>query len=298
MLLESLPDTMKESNQGYASALQWVGMEAIAMPIVLPDNGNETAKLTASCDVFVSLDNPDAKGIHMSRLYGLINQLNAFELNQHHVENLLNDIITSQQGNSDNAKLVVRFSWVFNKKSLLSGGSGFQAYDIVVNSELTANGCNTVMSIDIPYSSTCPCSASLSRQLLGQRVDDVFSEDMVSKEAIVAWLQSQEGSVATPHSQRSFAYLNLDIGGHEWPALTPLILMVEECLSTPLQTAVKRQDEQEFARLNATHLMFCEDAARRIKLLLETMPKVKNYWFKVEHKESVHAHNAVVIDKK
>lgn len=298
MLLESLPDTMKESNQGYSSALQWVGMEGIAMPMLIPADADKTAQVTASCDVFVSLDNPDAKGIHMSRLYELINQLNAFELNQRHVENLLDDIIASQQGNSDNAKLVVRFSWVFNKKSLLSGGSGFQAYDVVINSELTGKGYNTTLSIDIPYSSTCPCSASLSRQLLGQKVNEVFNEDMISKESVVSWLQSQSGSVATPHSQRSFAYLNLDIGGHEWPALTPLILTVEECLSTPLQTAVKRQDEQEFARLNATNLMFCEDAARRIKLLLETMPNVKDYWFKVEHQESLHAHNAVVIDRK
>lgn len=289
---------MKESNQGYSSALQWVGMEGIAIPILLPGDGDKTVQVSASCDVFVSLDNPDAKGIHMSRLYRLINQLNAFEFNQSHVENLLNDIVVSQQGNSDNAKLVVSFSWLFNKSSLLSGGSGFQAYDVVVNSELTASGFNTVISIDIPYSSTCPCSASLSRQMLGQRVEEVFSEDMISKKSIVSWLQSQSGSVATPHSQRSFAYLNLDIGEHQWPALTPLILTAEECLSTPLQTAVKRQDEQEFARLNATNLMFCEDAARRIKSLLETMPNVKDYWFKVEHQESLHAHNAVVIDRK
>ena len=65
-----------------------------------------------------------------------------------------------------------------------------------------------------------------------------------------------------------------------------------------MQTAVKRQDEQEFARLNGSNLMFCEDTARRIKSYLETMPNVTDYWFKVEHQESLHAHNAVVIDYK
>jgi glyoxylate/hydroxypyruvate reductase A len=34
-----------------------------------------------------------------------------------------------------------------------------------------------------------------------------------------------------------------------------------------VQTAVKREDEQEFARLNAQHPMYCEDAARRLKPL-------------------------------
>jgi GTP cyclohydrolase I len=44
--------------------------------------------------------------------------------------------------------------------------------------------------------------------------------------------------------------------------------------------------------------MFCEDAARRIKGGLERMHFVEDYWFKVEHQESLHAHNAVVIDAK
>jgi len=44
--------------------------------------------------------------------------------------------------------------------------------------------------------------------------------------------------------------------------------------------------------------MFCEDAARRIKSTLEQAEFINNYWFKVEHQESLHAHNAVVIDQK
>lgn len=65
-----------------------------------------------------------------------------------------------------------------------------------------------------------------------------------------------------------------------------------------MQTAVKREDEQQFTKLNAENLMFCEDAVRRIKGKLEQMPQVTDYWFKVEHQESLHAHNAVVIDQK
>ncbi|WP_197469074.1 GTP cyclohydrolase, FolE2/MptA family, partial [Oleiphilus sp. HI0125] len=45
-------------------------------------------------------------------------------------------------------------------------------------------------------------------------------------------------------------------------------------------------------------LMFCEDAARRLKDSLEHMNGVVDYWFKVEHQESLHAHNAVAIDYK
>ena len=37
---------------------------------------------------------------------------------------------------------------------------------------------------------------------------------------------------------------------------------MEAALGTPVQTAVKREDEQAFARLNGRNLMFCEDAPR------------------------------------
>ena len=112
------------------------------------------------------------------------------------------------------------------------------------------------------------------------------------------WVESEAGSVATPHSQRSYVYLKLDMGDNPWPDLPTLIFQLEGVIGTPVQTAVKRRDEQEFARLNAENLMFCEDAARRIKYSLEQMSFVTDYWFKVEHQESLHAHNAVVIDRK
>ncbi len=44
--------------------------------------------------------------------------------------------------------------------------------------------------------------------------------------------------------------------------------------------------------------MFCEDAARHIKQALNTLPDIQDFWFKVEHQESLHAHNAVAIATK
>ena len=59
-----------------------------------------------------------------------------------------------------------------------------------------------------------------------------------------------------------------------------------------------REDEQAFAALNAKNLLFCEDAARRLKQCFETMPSIADYQFKVEHQESLHGHNAVVHESK
>ena len=73
-----------------------------------------------------------------------------------------------------------------------------------------------------------------------------------------------------------------------------LIDIVENTLKTPVQAAVKREDEQEFARLNGQNLMFCEDAARKIKAILER-DKYADYWLQINHYESLHAHDAVAI---
>ena len=115
---------------------------------------------------------------------------------------------------------------------------------------------------------------------------------------MVKWLTSGKAGLATPHNQRSYVYIKLEVIQDCWRNLDELIFEIEEVIGTPVQTAVKREDEQEFAKLNGNNLMFCEDAARRLKKFLEDLSYVTDYWFKVEHQESLHAHNAVVIDQK
>jgi len=60
-----------------------------------------------------------------------------------------------------------------------------------------------------------------------------------------------------------------------------------------VQTAVKREDEQAFARANADNLMFCEDAARRVAAVVATSDRVARFDVTVSHFESLHAHDAV-----
>lgn len=154
------------------------------------------------------------------------------------------------------------------------------------------------LGLSIPYSSTCPCSAALSRQALSDVIACKFTDDTIDKNTLLNWLSSEQGSIATPHSQRSFAYIHMQMQGHTLGYISDLITEFEAVIATAVQTAVKREDEQAFAKLNAENLLFCEDAARRIKQALQHKPRLLGYWFKVEHQESLHAHNAVVVDYK
>ena len=65
-----------------------------------------------------------------------------------------------------------------------------------------------------------------------------------------------------------------------------------------MQTAVKREDEQAFARLNGQNLMFCEDAARRMQKALDADERISDFWVRASHFESLHAHNAVAVATK
>lgn len=294
-----LPDVASHDTSPSALPLDWVGMEAIALPFAVPDGEGQSVPVTAMADSFVSLDAPDSKGIHMSRLYlQLKDRLAHKTLSSELLTGLLQDMVVSQEGISQNAKVRLTFDLPLEKPALLSGETGIQAYTVALTASLVRDALTQELALTIPYSSTCPCSAALSRQAIATAINNNFDTETIDKGDLLAWLQSEAGSVATPHSQRSFAYINLTFADGIHPDIAALIWHFEAVMGTPVQTAVKRQDEQAFAKLNAQNLMFCEDAARRLKNALEAMPEVHDYAFKVEHQESLHAHNAVAMDRK
>ena len=151
------------------------------------------------------------------------------------------------------------------------------------------------LSFSVEYSSTCPASAALSRQANAERfAADFAAAPPPSAGAVSDWLASERGMAATPHAQRSEAKVKVELRPQfdELP-LVALVDALEASLGTPVQTAVKREDEQAFAMLNAANLMFCEDAARRVASVLSADPRIERYEATVSHFESLHPHDAV-----
>jgi GTP cyclohydrolase I len=134
----------------------------------------------------------------------------------------------------------------------------------------------------------------LARQLIQKQFVEDFPGAHVESAAILEWLGTTEGIVATPHSQRSTAEIHMQLNefAKEFPTLQ-LIDQAEAALGTAVQTAVKRADEQAFALANGQNLMFCEDAARRLHRTLKRNPALNGFTLKVVHAESLHAHDAV-----
>ncbi len=293
----SMPDIASASRPKASGLLDWVGMSEIEVPLSIPTRSGIVTHSVAKAQAYVNLINPEAKGIHMSRLYLLLDEMCSQTLTAVSLRDILGRFLESHEGLSDQAYVDFRFDFLTRRPALKSEFSGWKAYPARIIAFEDPNGFHFELKVEIPYSSTCPCSAALARQLIqNQFREDFGSKGQVSAEDVYGWLGTENGIVATPHSQRSIAEVKVRLSDDtdSFP-LEDLIDVVESVLKTPVQTAVKREDEQEFARLNGQNLMFCEDAARKIQSALNSQAAYQDFWVRVNHLESLHAHNAVAI---
>lgn len=284
----TLPDIAAQASR-QALPLDWVGMCGIALPILI-----DGQRLSAKADAGVSLDDGEARGIHMSRLYLALEMLEQQDLQPVLLRQVLQRFLDSHEGLSSSAYLRIHTDLLLKRPALVSPLSGWKTYPVTIEARLEKQMFHVELKIDVTYSSTCPCSAALARQLIQQQFVDDFGNKSLQHKDVLAWLGSANGIVATPHSQRSSALLQVQLQpGVQALPLTDLIDQAEAALGTAVQTAVKRADEQAFALANGQNLMFCEDAARRLNLALKRSDAVQAIHLKVIHAESLHAHDAV-----
>jgi GTP cyclohydrolase I len=232
----------------------------------------------------VNLVDPEIRGIHMSRLYLHLDQgFSERPLNPLTLRQLLRSFLESHDGMSNRALIRVDFDYITRRPALESDNVGWRRYPVSMIGILEGNEFSLEMGLEILYSSTCPWH-------------DFFGKEQVDFSQIHAWLGSEEGILATPHSQRSAAEVRVRLTPtFEMFPIVELIDEIENSLKTPVQATVKREDEQAFALLNGSNLMFCEDAGRRIQTALNRDERILDYWARCTHYESLHPHNAVSV---
>jgi GTP cyclohydrolase I len=291
----ALPDVAYD-RAAAARPLDWVGMRRVALPLLVAGDGGAPGLVPASADIGVDLASAETRGIHMSRLYLLLQDaLSTAPLTTTALRALLRECIDSQSGLATTARLTLRWEQLLRRRALASDNAGWKAYPVEIDARLSPSGVEIVLAFGVDYSSTCPASAALSRRANHDRFESDFADDDApSKIAVLEWLASGRGLAATPHAQRSRADVRVVLRNDvDALPLLELVDAVEAALGTPVQTAVKREDEQAFARANADNLMFCEDAARRVAAVAASSPRVVSFDVTVSHFESLHAHDAV-----
>lgn len=271
-------------------ALANVGLENVQTQVLW-----QGQRLPARAQAGVSLIDRASRGIHMSRLFKILSQLSDQELSWRWLSTCLESMLASHHTLSDGAEIKVAFDLPVLRRALVSHEEGWRIYPVIYQVSQTGNTQRVFkLTVKVLYSSTCPCSASLSRQAWKEQFSKDFNGAPVTQEKVLEWLGQH--FVATPHAQRSEATCDLSFGSAEAVSnfsIVEWIDSVEQALGTPVQASVKREDEQEFARLNAKNLMFCEDAVRKLKAALIRRPELTDFQIEVRHFESLHPHDVV-----
>jgi len=275
-------DISKESST-HPFPLEQVGLKDIELPLQV-QWGFEVQSVLAVVEAVVSLDDPHQRGIHMSRIYHTLHGFSEHEvLSPKTMKVLLKKIVDAQEDHCLSGRLKIQWKSVVQQESLVSARKGFRVYPCFY--EMNTDG-NFISSVELLYSSTCPCSAALAREL----IKDQFKKD--SPDQVSDWLGKERSIVGTAHAQRSRANIQIKTTENQNRLMT-VIKEVEGVLATPVQVAVKREDEKQFAHLNSQNLMYSEDAIRRIKCYLENQKWITAYHVEIGHFESLHPFNTV-----
>jgi GTP cyclohydrolase IB len=266
----SMPDLQNGPSsliRGAKSRIQHVGISNFRLPVRFATRDGAPVQLETSVTGTVSLE-AEKKGINMSRImrsfYAHADKAFSFGV----IEAALDDY-KADLGSFD-ARIQMRLSFPMQLKSLRSGLSGWQYYDIALELVEVAGVRKRIVHLDYVYSSTCPCSLELSEHARMVR-----------------------GQLATPHSQRSVARLSVVLTGEM--ALEDLVDLARGAVVTETQVMVKREDEQAFAELNAANPIFVEDAARLFCEALRADSRIGDFRVVASHQESLHSHDAISL---
>ena len=290
--MEIKPLDISLQTPSHPAPIHQVGLDKVELPLKMELQGAVTGLIPAQIQAVVSLDDPNLRGIHMSRIYlALCEFSRTKEVSQNSLEELLQKIISDQKGAAGSGRIRVSWKNFLEKKSLKSSHTGFHAYPCFYEVSLKDHKKQFIMGSEVLYSSTCPCSASLSRELIQEKFKQ---SGLSSKEEIFEWLGRENSIAGVPHAQRSKACFQVQPISSSL-SLSELIGNVEDVLKTAVQAAVKKEDEKAFALRNAQNLMFTEDAFRKISHYFKNHPGIQKYKVQVRHLESLHPFDTIAL---
>ena len=130
-----MPDIATHGGAGLAETLDWVGMAAIHLPMTLALEAGSVA-VAAKAQAFVNLGDPEAKGIHMSRLYLALDEASASgPVSPAALGALLEKFLESHAELSTHAFIEVSFDLNLRRPALVSDNSGWNSYPVRLRAE-------------------------------------------------------------------------------------------------------------------------------------------------------------------
>ena len=282
--------------------LQKVGIAPVDLPIEVKRRDGGLQTLQAKASLYCSLDDPDAKGLNLSRLYLLMDSTIKDHLTNEAIRGALQNMAEKQGVNNAYCKLRFRYPWTqkalrtrkpLNNWDIENGNfqeldngerislekmEGHIAYDVTLEGRYHRGADKEFrffLTVDYVYSSTCPCSFELAHTATEKR-----------------------DAAANAHSQRSIMTTTVEYDPSNIVWIEDLIEVHRQMIPTEVQIVVKRRDEQAFAELNGSNLLFSEDAVRLMYGALDEWydeGKIFDFTISTAHQESLHPWDAIAV---
>jgi len=264
--------------------LRKVGIAPVDLPVVVQRRDGTAQVLQAEASLYCSLDDPNAKGLNLSRLYLLMHESIKDHFTIDGMKSVLKDLAEKQ--GSKNAYCKLRFKYPWNQEALRSRCEhdhdkkleGHIAYKTELEGRYHDGTYKFFLTVDYVYSSTCPCSFELAQNAMEERQ-----------------------AAANAHSQRSIMQVRVEFNPDKIVWVEDLVELCRANIPTEVQIVVKRRDEQAFAELNGSNLLFSEDVCRIMYEALDGWFKedrIQDFSISVSHEESLHPWNAIAVTSK
>lgn len=293
---DNLPDPqVNPIVPGARVAIPKVGIGPVDLPVKFIRRNGDAQELQAKASLYGSLDDPEAKGLNLSRFYLLMHNTVADHVSIEGLTNVLQAMQEQQNCNSAYCKLRFQYPWVQEalrtRAEAVPGENVFKTvqdkrlshrkqeghifYNCALEGQIHGNEYKFFLQVDYLYSSTCPCSFELSQDAKERR-----------------------GKAANAHSQRSQARIVVQFDPSDPVYIEDVVELARGYVPTEVQVVVKRRDEQAFAELNGSNLIFTEDACRLLYAGLDQwydQGKIFDFSVATSHFESLHPWDAIAV---
>jgi GTP cyclohydrolase I len=278
-----------------------VGVCGVDLPVNFVRRDGTVEKLTTSVSLYGSLDSPDAKGLNLSRFPIVMHEQIVNSVSIDGLTKIL-DTLQRKQGSRDvYCKMKFKYPWtqqaLRTRKELPADApdeqvfkvvegvklshekaEGYIYYDCVLEGQKHGENYKFYLTVDYIYSSTCPCSFELAQNAIMLR-----------------------GKSANGHSQRSVAKITVQFDPRNVVYIEDIVEVARRQIPTEVVVICKRRDEQAFAELNGSNLLFTEDSVRLLYEGLDEMfhsGKILDFSIVTDHLESLHNWSATAVIRK
>jgi len=299
---EDLPDPqINPFIPGSRISINKVGVSGVDLPVQLLRRDGSAQTLHASVSLYGSLDDENAKGLNLSRFPIVMHEALANHVSIEGLRGVLDALQAKQGSHSIYCKMKFKYPWtqeaLRTRKELPADAPDDQVfkvvqgiklshekavghifYDCILEAQRHGSEYKFFLTVSYVYSSTCPCSFELAQDAFRKR-----------------------GVAANGHSQRSIGKITVQFDPANPVYIEDIIEMARRQVPTEVVVICKRRDEQAFAELNGSNLLFTEDAIRLLYQGLDEMfdaGRIYDFSIVTDHLESLHPWNATAVTAK